>query len=104
MEIWNEREYIMWCGICGWEIPVSGVDVQAQEEKCCPNCGSDDYGIRERNGKPVALLDLWDFGITFSDNGRGGLEVEDAGFFRTEHCTGDLAARLGMKDEDDLPS
>lgn len=103
MEIWNDREYILWCGICGRETPVLGTDVKMQEERGCPDCGSDDYGIMERSEKRVALFDLWDYGITFSDNGRGGLEVEDAGAFRTEYVDGDLAVRLGMRDEDDLP-
>lgn len=77
MEIWNEREYILWCGICGWETPILGADVP-QEYRRCPGCGSGDCDVRDRHSlRKPAFDDVPIGGLVFSDNGRSGLSVEE---------------------------
>jgi hypothetical protein len=48
MEIWRDREYVLWCGICDWQAMTYGDDVTRYQEDGCPECGSHDFGMRER--------------------------------------------------------
>lgn len=48
MEIWRDNEYVIWCGICDWQTVTYGDDVTRYQEEGCPDCGSHDFGMRER--------------------------------------------------------